>query len=115
MTSSLGRLFRLPWSSPRVNYYIGHLSLNNGSSYADPLEWISEFEFPRLVLLSNMSRTGGSFGKSWPFLTLNFFICRQGTYGDDNVLLFTFESEQDDLFLYSIFQIAHRTCMPGCE
>ena len=47
-------------AGPRVNYYIGHLSLNKDSSFADPLEWIAEFKIPRVVLLSNMSRTGGS-------------------------------------------------------
>ena len=44
---------------PRVNYYIGLLSLNKDSLFADPPEWIAEFMFPRVVLLPNTSRAGG--------------------------------------------------------
>ena len=44
---------------PRVNYYIGLLSLNKDSLFADPREWIAEFMFPRVVLLPNTSRAGG--------------------------------------------------------
>ena len=51
-------------AGPRVNYYIGHLSLNKDSLFADPLEWIAEFKFPRLVLLSNTSRGGYSSEKA---------------------------------------------------
>ena len=89
---------------PRVTYSIGHLSLNKGSSLQMLWSGAAEFEFLRLV-----------FGKSWLLLTLKISICRRGLTGDDTALLFTFEYVQDGLFLYSIFQLAHRSCMPGCE
>ena len=54
------------------------------------------------------------FGKKLASLDALIFICRQGTYGDDNVLLFMFECEQDDLkFLYSILQVARVFSFPA--
>ena len=80
--------------------------------------WTAEFQF----VFGCRSHSVGKhdsywrflFGQSWLLLTLKFFLSSR-TNGDDTVLLFTFECEQDDLFLYSIFNLAHRTCMPGCE
>ena len=39
-----------------MNYYIRHLPLNKDNSFADALEWVTEFEDPWAVLLSDMSR-----------------------------------------------------------
>ena len=43
-----------------MNCYDRHFPLNRDNSLADALELIAEFVAPRVVLLSNMSRAGGS-------------------------------------------------------
>ena len=77
------------------------------------------------MLPSYMSRTCSSSTEKFAPLDARIFHLPSGvmeltfsiwTYRDDNNLLFTIECEQDDLkLLDSIFQIAPRTCMPGCE
>ena len=58
-------------AGPRVNYYIGLLSLYKDSLSADPPEWIAEFMFPR-VAAKHTSCWRLFLGKSWLLLTLKF-------------------------------------------